>query len=69
MSIRIAGEADIVGMHAVRTSMRENRLDDRSAIQPHDYKAFLVFYRTVGWRPAGTAANGETRFEMSRPSP
>lgn len=64
MNIRIAGEADIAGMHAVRTSVRGNVWLTTTP----DTRAER-FYTTAGWRPAGTAANCETRFEMSRPLP
>src|SRR5687767_14640616 len=40
MTLRIAVESDIAGMHAVRTSVQENRLDDPTLIQPQDYRAF-----------------------------
>lgn len=142
MTLRIAIESDIAGMHAVRTSVQENRLDDPSAIQPDHYRALLGesgrgrswvaevdsrivgfavgdleranvwalfvdpayegrgigrrlhdvmmewffaagaervwltttpdtraerFYVAAGWRPAGSAPDGEARFEMSAP--
>ena len=48
MQIRHATEADIPGMHRIRTSVRENRLADPSLVQPGDYRAMLAEHGR-GW--------------------
>jgi GNAT superfamily N-acetyltransferase len=42
MHIRRALEGDIVAMHAIRLSVRENQLDEPRSVLPHHYQAFLA---------------------------
>jgi hypothetical protein len=39
--IRVATDLDILAMHRVRTSVRENRLADPTRVKPRDYLPFL----------------------------
>lgn len=39
--IRVAAEADVPEMHRVRLAVRENRLADPDAVQPHHYRPLL----------------------------
>ncbi len=39
--IRVANEADIPEMHRIRLAVRENRLADPDAVQPHHYRPLL----------------------------
>lgn len=41
MTVRLATEADIPAMHAVRTAVRENRLSDPGGVTSADYAAAL----------------------------